>query len=55
MVAIATKVDIKNERECESPVIKKWAEAEKGIFMLFSNVLATCTCADVYGHIGILT
>ncbi|KAL9969483.1 hypothetical protein ACROYT_G021703 [Oculina patagonica] len=29
MVVIATKADIKNERECESLVIKKWAEAEK--------------------------
>jgi len=29
MVVIATKADIKNERECESIVIKKWAEAEK--------------------------
>ena len=31
MVVIATKADIKNERECQSLVIKKWAEAEKGI------------------------
>ena len=31
MVVVATKADIKNERECESSVIKKWAEAEKGI------------------------
>lgn len=31
MVMIATKADIKNERECESLAIKKWADAEKGI------------------------
>ncbi|KAJ7394212.1 NF-kappa-B inhibitor-interacting Ras-like protein 1 [Desmophyllum pertusum] len=29
VVVVATKADIKNERECESIVIKKWAEAEK--------------------------
>ena len=31
MIVVATKADIKNERECESSSIKKWAEAEKGI------------------------
>lgn len=29
MVVIATNADVKNERECESIVIKKWADAEK--------------------------
>ena len=35
MVVVATKADIKNERECESSVIKKWAEAEKGILTFY--------------------
>lgn len=35
IVVIATKSDIIKERECDSTVIKKWAEAEKGIFYLF--------------------
>ena len=30
MVVIATKTDIKKERECEPIEIKKWAETEKG-------------------------
>lgn len=35
MVVIATKSDIIKERECDSILIKKWAEAEKGIFICF--------------------
>ena len=30
MVVIATKTDIKKERECEPIEIKKWIETEKG-------------------------
>ena len=30
MVVIATKTDIKKERECEPIEIKKWTETEKG-------------------------
>ena len=43
MVVVATKADIKNERECESIVIKKWAEAEKG-----NCFVQVYTC--IYGH-----
>ena len=38
MVVIATKSDIIKERECDSILIKKWAEAEKGIFISLSVV-----------------
>ena len=35
MVVIATKADIKKERECEPVEIKKWAETEKGNVVQF--------------------
>ena len=42
MVVIATKADIKNERECDSVVIKKWAEAEKGTVAYFYLSFNNC-------------
>ena len=37
MVVIATKTDIKKERECEPIEIKKWAETEKGNVQFLSS------------------
>lgn len=43
MIVVATKADIKNERECESSIIKKWADAEKGIVSFTSDSLLCVT------------
>ena len=48
MVVIATNADVKNERECESIVIKKWADAEKGsvkfVQLHTCSLQYPCTC-----------